>query len=76
MSSSRQKEAPISELFPYPECGKTEMVSIMETCHLADGLTIKRLRQYKCRSCAARLFDDAAIHRIQQERAEHATPTG
>ena len=42
-----------------------------KTCHLADGVTIKRLRHYKCRACGARLFDDAAIHRIQQERAEH-----
>jgi hypothetical protein len=46
------------------------MVSVTETCTLADGLTVKRLRHYKCRSCGARLFDDAAIHRIQQERAE------
>ncbi|MGD0655810.1 MAG: hypothetical protein ABSA16_15840 [Thermoguttaceae bacterium] len=71
MSSSRPKEAPINEPFPCPECGKIEMASVVETCQLADGLTIKRLRHYKCRSCGARLFDDAAMHRIQQYRAEH-----
>ncbi|MGD0655192.1 MAG: hypothetical protein ABSA16_12665 [Thermoguttaceae bacterium] len=73
MSSSHLKEALISEPFPCPECGKIEMVSVIETCHLADGLTIKRLRHYKCRSCAARLFDDAAMHRIQEQRAEDPT---
>ena len=70
MSLSHRKEAPISEPLPCHECGKEEMVSVTETCTLADGLTVKRLRHYKCRSCGARLFDDAAIHRIQQERAE------
>ncbi len=69
MSSSRPREAPISEPLPCPECGKTEMVSVVETCRLADGLAVKRLRHYRCRSCGARLFDDAAMHRIQQERA-------
>lgn len=76
MSLSHLKEAPISEPFPCPECGKTEMVSVTETFHLTDGPTIKRLHHYKCRSCTARLFDDAAMHRIQQERAEHATASG
>jgi len=46
------------------------MVSVIETCRLADGLTVKRLRHYRSRSCGARLFDDAAMHRIQQQRAE------
>jgi hypothetical protein len=55
------------------ECGKTEVVSVVETCRLADGVTIKRLRHYKCRTCGARLFDDAAMHRIQQQRAERPT---
>jgi len=71
MSSSHPKEAPISEPFPCVECGKTAVVSVVENCRLADGLTIKRLRHYKCRSCGVRLFDDAAMHRIQQQRAEH-----
>jgi hypothetical protein len=74
MSSFHPKEAPISEPFPCPECGKIEMVSVVETCQLADGLTIKRLRYYKCRSCGERLFDDPAMHRIQQYRAEHHVP--
>ena len=71
MSSSHRKEAPISEPLPCPECGKVELVSVVEICRLTDGLTVKRLRHYKCRSCGTRLFDDAAIHRIQQERADH-----
>jgi DNA-directed RNA polymerase subunit M/transcription elongation factor TFIIS len=73
MSSSHPKEAPISEPFSCPECGKIEMVTVVEKCQLADGPTIKRLRHYKCRSCGARLFDDAAIHIIQDYRAEHHT---
>ena len=67
MSSSHRKEAPISEPLPCPDCG-TAMVTVVETCRLADGLTVKRLRHYRCRSCGARFFDDAAMHRIQQQR--------
>jgi hypothetical protein len=70
MSSSHPREAPISEPLPCPECGKTEMVSVVKTCRLADGLTVERLRHYRCRSCGARFFDDTAMHRIQQQRAE------
>jgi hypothetical protein len=70
MSSSHPKEAPISEPFPCPECGKIELVSVVETCQLGDGLIIKRLRHYKCRSCGTRLFDDAAMHQIQLYRTE------
>ncbi len=76
MSSSHQKEALIFEPFPCPECGKIEMVSIVGTFHLTDGPTIKRLRHYKCRSCSARLFDDAAMHQIQKERAEQSLAAG
>jgi transcriptional regulator NrdR family protein len=47
-----------------------QMVSVVESCRLADGPTVKRLRHYRCRSCGARFFDDAAMHRIQQQRAE------
>lgn len=74
MSSSHSKEAPITEPYPCLECGKIEMVSVIETCQLADGLTIKRLRHYKCRCCGARLFDDAAMHHIQKYRAKHHVP--
>ncbi len=69
MSSSHRKEALISEPFVCPECGATAMVSVVEDCRLAGGLTVKKLRHYRCRSCGARLFDDAAMHRIQRERA-------
>ena len=60
----------MSEPLRCPECEKTEMVSVVETCRLADGLAVKRLRHYRCRSCGARFFDDAAMHRIQQQRAQ------
>ena len=70
MSSSHPREVRISEPLPCPECGKMELVSVVENYRLADGLTVKRLRHYRCRSCGTRLFDDAAMHRIQQERAE------
>jgi hypothetical protein len=73
MYLSHPKEVPISEPFPCPECRKIEMVTIVEKCQLADGLIIKRLSYYKCRSCGTRLFDDAAMHRIQEYRAEHHT---
>ena len=73
MSSSRPREAPISEPFPCPECEKVELVSVVETCRLGDGLTVRKLRHYKCRACGARLFGDAAMHRIQEERADHHT---
>ena len=70
MSSSPPRKAPLSEPLPCVECGKAEMVSVVETCRLADGLTVKRLRHYHCGSCSARFFDDDAMHRIQAQRAE------
>jgi len=69
MSSSHLKGAQISEPFPCPECGKVQMIRTVETCRLGDGLTVKRLRHYKCRSCGARFFDDGAMHDIQSIRA-------
>jgi len=72
MSSSRQREAQISEPLPCPECGEAEMASVVETCRLKNGLTVKSLRHYKCPSCGARFFDDDAIHRIQEARAAGA----
>jgi YgiT-type zinc finger domain-containing protein len=76
MSSSHPRVAPISEPFPCPECGKIEVVSVVETFCLADGLTVRKLRHYKCRSCGERFFDDAAMHRIQAERAGHHAVAG
>ena len=49
------------------------MASVVETCRLKDGLTVKRLSHYKCPSCGARFFDDDAMHRIQDARAAAAT---
>lgn len=49
------------------------MVSVVAACRLADGLTVKRLRHYRCRVCGARFFDDAAIHRIQQQRTDSSS---
>ncbi len=72
MSSSHQKEARISEPLPCPECGRIQLTRTVETCRLGDGLTVKRLRHYKCRSCGARFFDDDAMHNIQSVRASDA----
>jgi len=47
------------------------MTHTVETCRLGDGLTVKKLRHYKCRSCGARFFDDDAMHVIQSVRASH-----
>jgi len=41
----------------------------MENCRLADGLAIKKLTHYKCRSCGSRFFDDDAMQVIQAARA-------
>ena len=59
----------MSEPLPCPECGKTQMMRVVETCRLADGLTVKKLEHYKCRSCNSRFFDDGAMHDIQAARA-------
>ena len=71
MSSSHQKKAQTSEALPCPECGKTQMIRVVETCRLADGLTVKKLGHYKCRSCGSRFFDNDAMHEIQAARASH-----
>lgn len=57
------------EPFPCPECGDVGMVRVVENCRLDDSFLVKRLAHFKCRSCGARFFDDAAMHRIQAERA-------
>ena len=72
MSLSHPKEAPISEHLPCPECSKVQMTRTVETWRLGDGLAVKRLRHYKCRSCGARFFDDDAMHCIQSIRASRA----
>jgi predicted RNA-binding Zn-ribbon protein involved in translation (DUF1610 family) len=71
MSSSHLRKAPTSEAFPCPECGKIQMIRVVETCQLGDGLTVKRLAHYKCRSCGSRFFDDGAMHSIAAVRASH-----
>jgi transposase-like protein len=45
------------------------MVRTAEDCRLDYGLSIRRLRHFKCHACGARFFDDDAMHRIQSERA-------
>ena len=70
MSSFHPKEAPTIEPLPCPECGRIAMVSVEEKCQLADGLIVEQLCHYRCGSCGARFFDDAAMHCIQQRRAE------
>lgn len=69
MSSSHRKEVPTSEPLPCPECGELQMIRVVETCRLADGMTVKKLAHYRCQSCDSRFFDDDALHRIQAARA-------
>jgi transcriptional regulator NrdR family protein len=73
MSSSRPSTVPTSERLPCPECGKTEMVRVVETVRLADGLTVKKLAHLKCRSCRSRFFDNDAMHAIQAARTAHGS---
>jgi transposase-like protein len=47
------------------------MVRVVENARLADGLTVRKLAHYKCRSCGSRFFDDGAMHAIQAARAAH-----
>jgi len=68
MSSSQPNKAPMSEPFPCPECGEVQMTRTVENCRLEDGLVVRRLRHFKCRSCGARFFDDDAMHHIQAAR--------
>lgn len=75
MSSFHPKEAPISELLPCPECGEIKLLRTVEDCQLGDGLTIKKLRHYKCHSCGARFYDDAAMHHIQSVREKKVAST-
>jgi hypothetical protein len=49
------------------------MVRVVETCRLADGLTVKKLAHFKCASCGSRFFDDEAMHSIQAARAPHGS---
>ncbi|MBL7190000.1 MAG: hypothetical protein ISS70_27040 [Phycisphaerae bacterium] len=49
------------------------MTRVVETCRLEDGLTVRKLAHYKCRSCCSRFFDDDAMHRIQDARASHGS---
>ena len=72
MSSSPQSEARMSEPLPCPECGAMQMAYTVESCQTEDGLKLRRLGHFKCGACGARFFDDAAMHRIQRERARHA----
>jgi transposase-like protein len=47
------------------------MVRVVETVRLADGLTVKKLAHYRCRSCGSRFFDDDAMHAIQGARTAY-----
>jgi len=50
------------------------MIRVVETCRLEDGLTVRKLAHYKCRSCGSRFFDDDAMHRIQAARVPSGSP--
>lgn len=69
MSSYPPKETQMNKKIPCPDCGAVEMIGVIETCRLEDGFTLSKLPHYKCQSCGARFFDDAAMHQIQKERA-------
>jgi YgiT-type zinc finger domain-containing protein len=73
MSLSHQKEAPTSKYLPCPECGKIHMAPTTETFHLPDGLMVRKIPHYKCRSCGSRFFDDDAIHQIQSRRVNSSS---
>jgi hypothetical protein len=74
MSSFPQKETPIADPLPCPECGEMQMVRVVENYRLQDGLVVKRLRHFKCCACDARFFDDAAMNQIQEERDKQRLP--
>lgn len=57
---------------PCPECRRLDMVRVVETFPLEDGLMVKRPRRYRCRSCGARFFDDEAMSAIAAARAAAA----
>lgn len=70
MSLSRPREAPMPEPLPCPECGEERLARSVENHRVEAGLTIERLRLFKCRACGACFLDDDAVHRIQRERAK------
>lgn len=74
MSSSRPREAPMSETLPCPECGIEAMKLVVETCRLKDGLSVPRLRHFRCQACGARFFTDEAMDAIQSRREKAAPP--
>ena len=47
-----------------------QLAHTVENCRLDDGLVVRRLRHFKCRSCGLRLFGDDAMHRIQAQRSD------
>jgi len=51
------------------------MVRVVETARLADGLVVKKLAHYKCRSCGSRFFDDDAMRAIQAARGGRRSVT-
>jgi YgiT-type zinc finger domain-containing protein len=73
MSSYRPSTVLTSETLPCAECGNTQMVHVVETVRLGDGLTVKKLAHYKCRSCGSRFFDDDAMHSIQTALASQGS---
>ncbi|GEM_PF-688779 len=68
MSSFPQKETPMYESLPCPECGALRMTQTVENYRLEKGLTVKRRRHFKCPLCGVRFFDDDAVRRIQAKR--------
>ena len=67
-----QKAEGESEPMPCPECGAMQMTQTVGNCRLSDGIVVRRLRHFRCGECGSTFFEDAAMHRIQAERAKHA----
>jgi hypothetical protein len=48
------------------------MAEAVGNCSVGHGVSVKRLRHFRCRACGAKFYDDDAVHRIQSERAKHS----
>jgi predicted RNA-binding Zn-ribbon protein involved in translation (DUF1610 family) len=60
-----QEQSEDNELFPCPECGKMTIKRIKSDCTLRDGTFVPNLEFYYCSTCHAKLYDDAAMQKIE-----------
>jgi len=66
MSSFLQK----NHSTPCPECGKMTIKQIKSDCTLQDGTFVPNLEFYYCSSCHSKLYDDAAMQKIESVRGK------